>query len=304
MTQFLDTLQFLNFWSSTYPSTNLLSNVIGKSPLSFLPGHQLQFNANDFAHSFINQPLSAISMFHTGYLTIDSISFIDNVRYYNLIPPNKEVEGDYFNTLSDVLLSKQGKDKADEAVIFRTAVITGDAPTLESIIFAFFDGLTHEHQENSESFYHSVFWAYCYGLFKTTKMEEPGSLGDLDVVVELGNNVYAIIEVKYGHPEVTELEIVAENVTDSAADDKKTEGIQETKQKAKAIGPTKRLTQALKKDVNVDKKLNTLALTALDVITEKRYGRKYRVPGNTVIDIGLGVYWRGQVKIAFRNPLY
>jgi hypothetical protein len=60
----------------------------------------------------------------------------------------------------------------------------------------------------------------------------------------------------------------------------------------------------LKKEVNVDEKLNKLAMNALAAIKEKRYGQKYRVPGNTVIDIGLGIYWRGQVKIAFRAPLY
>jgi hypothetical protein len=96
-------------------------------------------------------------------------------------------------------------------------------------------------------------------------MEEPGSLGDLDVVVELGSNVYAIFEVKYGHPDVTELEAVAENKIDSAADDddEKTEGLTEDKQKGRT---TKRLTLALKKEVNVDEKLNKLALNALAAI--------------------------------------
>jgi hypothetical protein len=251
-------------------------------------------------------------MFYTGYLTIGTISRFNYRRYYNLIPPNKEVKWDYFNILSEVLLSKQGKNKAEEADTFRNAVLRGDTETLEDIIFDFFDGLTECHGI-SDSFYHSVFWAYCHGLFKTTEMEELGSLGDLEMAIELEHNVYAIFEIKYGYPGPTELEYVPDNMIDSPDDDyEKADGAQKAKAKQKAktissgktISPGKKLTTALKKEVNVGVKLNELAENALAAVEEKKSGLKYRVPGNTVIDIGLGVYWRGYVKIAFRRTLY
>jgi hypothetical protein len=52
-------------------------------------------------------------------------------------------------------------------------------------------------------------------------------------------------------------------------------------------------------EINVEHALNRLAQNALETIYAKQYGQKYRIPGNTVIDIGLGVFGRGQVKAIF-----
>jgi hypothetical protein len=130
-------------------------------------------------------------------------------------------------------------------------------------------------------------------------MEEPDSIGDVDMVVEFDKNTYAIFEIKYAHPEPSELEHVKAEDTSLISDDKRAKVKEKYKEKMKTISPGKAMSLALKKEVNVNEKLDNLALKALDAIKEKRYGRKYRVPGNTVIEIGMGVYFRGQVKIAF-----
>jgi hypothetical protein len=135
-------------------------------------------------------------------------------------------------------------------------------------------------------------------------MEEPGSIGDVDMVVEFDKNTYAIFEIKYAHPEPSELERVQDVDTSSVSDGKRQRAKrkEKSKEKTKTISTGKAMNLALKKDVNVGEKLDKLALKAIEAIKEKRYGRKYRVPGNRVIEIGVGVYWRGQVKIAFGTP--
>jgi hypothetical protein len=103
-----------------------------------------------------------------------------------------------------------------------------------------------------------MFWGFLRGLFAGVKMEEPGSAGNLDLLVPIGNNTYAVIEVKYEND-----------------------------------------IHGKYKDVNTA--LNSLAHLALKTISEKKYGQRYRVPGNTVIDVGLGVFGRGEALALFRD---
>jgi hypothetical protein len=99
-------------------------------------------------------------------------------------------------------------------------------------------------------------------------MEEPGSIGDVDMVVEFDKNTYAIFEIKYAHPEPSELERVQDEDTSSVSDDKRQREKRKEKsnEKMKTISPGKAMTLALKKGVNVGEKLAKLALKATEAI--------------------------------------
>jgi hypothetical protein len=68
------------------------------------------------------------------------------------------------------------------------------------------------------------------------------------------------------------------------------------------FSPTIRAVIELKYSYNAvdeDHTLDKLAQNALKAIYAKQYGQEYRTPENTVIDIGMGVFGRGQVKVIF-----
>jgi hypothetical protein len=52
---------------------------------------------------------------------------------------------------------------------------------------------------------------------------------------------------------------------------------------------------------DVDSLLVELAQEALKAIKEKRYGERYRQAGKNLIEVGLGVWGRGEVKVLFRD---
>jgi hypothetical protein len=200
-------------------------------------------------------------------------------------------------TLSEVLFSRRVKNTTTEADLFRQAVISGDSHTLEDLVNAYFGRVVHVHHRDDESFYHCMFWSYCHNLFETAEMEAPGSYGNLDVSFELGENIYAIVELKYAHPDSDEINILETNIGGS----KTTENEKDASKLVNVTNDPKKTKALFKKlKTKIDKKLNKLADDALKSIEECKYGLKYRIPGNTVIDIGMGIYWRGQVKVAFR----
>ena len=253
LVKFFDEAKFSNFWRNTYPSLNLLTYVIGNYTSSFIPGEINAFKDDDFAVSLVDQNLSPITLFHTGYLTIEKAIVSKHELMYCLKIPNKEVKDDVYTVLAKKLFFDRVKDFSQEFLMLKNAIIEKNSVNLTAIINAFYAGLVHRHHIDNESFYHSLLWAYCKGLFNYAKMEEPGSIGDLDLLLKFENNILAIIEFKYGY------------------DGKNTENM-----------------------------LSKLALEALRTIELKQYGQEYRIPGNTVIDIGVGVYGRGQALAVFR----
>jgi hypothetical protein len=187
-----------DFWAETLPSANFLADVIGQRPEAFVPEKWSELKEKDFKVNAVEQAPSPIFLFHTGYLTIDTSYKLNGKTMYGLRIPNAEVKSDFFETLAQIIYSQRAKDLRKEAEGFKKAVFARDALALNTIISAFFDGLVHKHHKENESLYHSVLWAYCKGMFEEARMEEPGSGGDLDVIITFGKSEYAIIEMKYG----------------------------------------------------------------------------------------------------------
>jgi hypothetical protein len=252
LVKFFDKGKLGDFWAETLPSTHFLADVIGQRPEAFVPEKWSELKEKDFKVNAVSQAPSPILLFHTGYLTIESVYKASGTTMYGLRIPNEEVRSDYFETLAKVLFSRRVKNSRKEAEGFKKAVLARDALTLKTILHAFFDGMVHQHHKEDESLYHCVFWAYCKGLFEEARMEEPGSAGNLDVIIPFSKSEFAIIEMKYD-------------------DNKK----------------------------NVKAALLNLAKRANKTIKAKKYGRKYKLPWNRVVDVGLGVYGRGEVEVLF-----
>jgi hypothetical protein len=95
-------------------------------------------------------------------------------------------------------------------------------------------------------------------------MEEPGSLGDLDLILVFGDNLYVVIELK-------------------------------CQKKDDSVGNDEDKIQSILKE-RVD--------TAVKAIKEKRYGAKYERKGSKIIDVGLGVYARGRVLAKISDRIF
>ncbi|MDR1297924.1 MAG: AAA family ATPase [Deltaproteobacteria bacterium] len=286
---FFDEKKFSYFWSNTGSSLRFLTHVFGNSPNTFLPGNMTQIEVADCKSPIlVDDPPTIPLLLQTGYLTINEITTSEGVEYYNLVVPNKEVARSVAGELGKVFFSERLINKNAEKNDMTNAILGKNAKDLTKIMNSFFNGVVHVHQAKydghdppeTESYYHCMLWAYFKGLFKNAEMEVPGSVGNLDLIVNVQPKAYAVIEIKY-EKSTKEVEVEEEKPA----------------QKKKITG--KKVKKAAPNDIN--KTLNDLAMLALDTIEKKRYGLSYRVPGNTVIDIGVGIYGRGESLAIFEK---
>jgi hypothetical protein len=149
--------------------------------------------------SVVGQTPTAAALLHTGYLTIDSISRQGKTKIFHLKLPNKEMADDFSESLGNILFPGIDDEdvKYDRSASFRSAAAAKDADALTGIINSVYAGIASKHHRSNESFYCSILRTYCLALFERAAMEESGAKGDTDLVVDLGQNAVAVIELKY-----------------------------------------------------------------------------------------------------------
>jgi hypothetical protein len=180
---------------------DFLTNAIKESPLEFTKDKFENIPNIDFEVAAVGELKPMAVLLQTGYLTIDKISLNDENEFYTLKVPNLELKDTYYSILNKILSKNLVKNYIQESKNLQSAIINKDEEKLGSIIGALYAGLPAEHHQNqyvNESFYHSLLWAYCSGLVKETRAEEPGAIGDLDLLLVLfAEDTHAVIEIKY-----------------------------------------------------------------------------------------------------------
>jgi hypothetical protein len=137
--------KFSRFWRNTSPALTLLTGVVEATPDNFLPGQINGLPAQDYLVSFVENPPTIATLFHTGYLTRDSVTGPSKNEIFNFKIPNEEIKDDLFKVLVEIMFAKKVKDKEAETTAIRSAIIQREAISLTGILNAFYSGLVHKH---------------------------------------------------------------------------------------------------------------------------------------------------------------
>ena len=139
-------------------------------------------------------------LFQTGYLTVGGRELGDDgIEYFRLTYPNREVRQSLNLSLLNYLTrdaSRRERQSQDLQRLLRAA----DMDELEAWFRALFAGIPyHWHSRNTiadyEGYYASVFYSFFAGLGAQVQVEDSGSTGRADLVVQTLGRVY-IFEVK------------------------------------------------------------------------------------------------------------
>ncbi|MDR2142492.1 MAG: AAA family ATPase [Deltaproteobacteria bacterium] len=194
---FFNLREFKEFWKTNYISVNFLQNTISSNPLSFTQYKLQGYVESDISLASVGNLASVPLLFHTGYLTIDKIIRVNKKLQYSFRVPNFELKDSFYNILNDCL---HIKDRSYEAEELTKALRERDSELLTHIIVTLFSRIPSEHYKNNEdmkeSFFHMALLCYCSGLLEA-RAEEPGPLGDLDLLLITPDGLHAVIELKY-----------------------------------------------------------------------------------------------------------
>ncbi|MDR1656662.1 MAG: ATP-binding protein [Deltaproteobacteria bacterium] len=193
--------KFSQYWQETYPSVSFITNIMKHQPLEFTKDKLKDISKLDLTMATVDGLKPVPLLFQTGYLTIDKISIKKGKEFYSLKVPNFEIKDEYYNILNKILSNALVKNNELESDNLFEALKSRDGEKLTNIIGSLYAGLPAEHHQSSESFYHSLLWAYCSALVDQTRAEEPGAIGDLDLILVLKNGTHVVMELKYAKDE-------------------------------------------------------------------------------------------------------
>jgi hypothetical protein len=157
------------------------------------------------------QPMPVL--FHSGYLTINTISKdrvlnpkTKKTRITSLFKfklPNEEVESSYYKDCFDVIFDPKSfkylKTKGEE---LKKAFLSKDATTVSAIIGGYLSLVNTRRSTDDEKTFQSIIYTLLLGMGFDVLSEIQGANKRLDLTVRLPNEVDLIIELKY-RPEPT-----------------------------------------------------------------------------------------------------
>ena len=133
-------------------------------------------------------------LFQTGYLTIENAEPLNGEMYYRLACPNREVRQSLNRSLL-ARLTENRSGQAEQRIRLRDLLCANDFAGMESLFQAFFAGIPHQWHINNdianyEGYYASVFYSYFAALGMNITVEDSGSRGRLDMMVDFNANIY------------------------------------------------------------------------------------------------------------------
>jgi hypothetical protein len=271
--------KFGKHWLKTSPSEELLTKIISKYPLDFTQDRLKAVDESYCTRATVGSVEPAALFLHTGYLTIDKITFAGKKELFTLKPPNGEVTEWFSDELENRLFKLLIKDKQPEIDRFSQAILTRDQAELAAVIQLLYTRMPARLHHYDEAFYHCLILAYCQGLKLEARAEVSASYGDLDLLVILNDGTHVVMELKYDKPDIPDLPLESEEP----------ELIEEPGEFEPA--PT----------VSIGHTLDRLAHNAIKAINQKDYNLIYKLDNKNVISIGVGVFGRGYVKILFNG---
>ncbi|MDR3203254.1 MAG: ATP-binding protein [Deltaproteobacteria bacterium] len=201
---FFNKLRFSNYWADSYPSVAFLSNMVGDDPFVLVDVEYKRVSHTSLAMAEVGALETVPALFYTGYLTVDKI-FHD--LYYgttlSLKVPNLEIQRLSDKVFSDSIFKILAYNPQSESQALERAFVARDGPKITEIFTSLFTSLfaslaAIHYQDENESFYHRLIFAYLFKLGRLVFSEQPVAIGMSDIVFNWPKKaLYAIIEVKY-----------------------------------------------------------------------------------------------------------
>ncbi|AGX88137.1 ATP-binding protein [Candidatus Symbiobacter mobilis] len=193
-----ETREFRAYWFETGTPTFLIDLLAERK--IWLPTLGQRVSDAALLSTFdVDNILIEALMFQAGYLTIDSVSSLEDSTYYQLRYPNREVR----QSLYSCLLQAWSHDAANTAqcrISLYRLLQANDFVGMQKLFTAFFDSIPYEWFTNNpiaryEGYYASVFYSYFAALGLDVQAEPSSNAGRLDMAVRC-NGLVVLFEFK------------------------------------------------------------------------------------------------------------
>lgn len=190
--------EFKNYWFETGTPTFLVELLIDRQ-VATLKLDSLFSSAAMLSSFDVEEIETEALLFQTGYLTIKKVENLGGQYFYTLGYPNREV----YQSLNEYLLAALIKSKSQQAIqsaqLYRLLAVN-DFDGLKQLFHSFFASIphhwyTHNHIQNFEGYYASVFYSYFASLGLKITLEDMTNLGRIDMTLHFNEQVY-IFEFK------------------------------------------------------------------------------------------------------------
>jgi hypothetical protein len=201
-------------------------------------------------------------LFHSGYLTIDRVSEVDDgvdedeEELYSFKLPNTEVKKSYKNFCFETVfgVKRQFRELGPD---FLAALTAENAMEVAKIFEDLLSGVTYHQHMEEEKYYHSLIHVALSAAGLNVTSESAGATGRCDMILRLPGEAIVVVEIKYyKRPEA------------------------ET-------------------DADREKSLGEGVKAALKAIVEKDYAGPFWLTAKKLTGLGLAVYGRTSVRAEF-----
>jgi hypothetical protein len=190
---FFDQASFEKYWVNTYHSASFIHKLYKNDPFDLLKTRFGHYSQYALGLPVFDELKPTPLLFQTGYLTVEII--IAGTLYLKI--PNMEIELNNYDVFSDLLFNLLAQEHKKVIKDFKEAILTSNAVKLTEIFNSLYAGIAAIHQQDTESFKHSVLYGYCR-LLALPLSDPPGSSGSPDLVLFFPDEqTVAIIELKY-----------------------------------------------------------------------------------------------------------
>jgi hypothetical protein len=329
--------EFNNFWLRKEPST-FLAHLMAKSPLNFLEAPDAEYSESTLATLSLDSLDPVSLLFQFGFLTIDQVKPAkgDNLRRFSLKIPNFEARAAYQELfLGHIFKIDPQKEKSAFKEKLSAAFLEADSLKIGEILASVLSRLTYLENSQNEKPYHAALRLFFLVLGLDVRSEPPSAWGHLDLVLALDNNFFVCLEFKYATWSTVKLapplsgqsSSTGPNLLDVLLTDPRLSllsSIQkdylisliskdqpiDSVQLIALIGQFSRPKYLSPDSVSEEKPPKSLipfeilaqtAQKALDQIQAKDYANQYRLLAKNIVEIGLAVGGRNQVKAIARK---
>jgi hypothetical protein len=205
--KFFDQQRFDSYWIQSGRPAHLTA-MIKAQPESFVELKLKQFLSAELRKTELTALEPVPVLFHSGYLTLDNISLAtdstnreaglnENSELYSFRLPNYEVSSSYYKDCFKVIFEYGKFDFAAKGPELQMAFLAKDAKKVIFIISEYLSQITYNQYPKGESLFHAVIQSLLMGMGFKIDSEKANASGRLDLLLQIGEEVYLIIELKY-----------------------------------------------------------------------------------------------------------
>jgi hypothetical protein len=255
--------EFKPYWELTAPSTTFVANLVSGKPWDFTKDKMSGYEESQFTNELPGVPVNPVPfLFQTGYLTIDKITTTKRKSFFDGV--EIDLENKYYS--------------------FRTPNNELKTPFIILLNDFLFKLMVKDQNEGTANFIAAI------------SAKNPKVLTDI-----IGSGVFPVPSDLHTEKESFYHSLLATYILGLGF---------EVKSEDSGSGGYLDLLVKMNQDVRVvmelkyshdptkkaEKELDSLARLALKTIQDKGYDKQYRQTGQKVVNIGVGVYGKGQVK--------